>query len=264
MESEKDHEINRAEKTSLLKSIPLAFHSRAFYREVARDWKGRGFLLLVLVLAVLWIPTMVHFHVSAMADFQKELNEIADQIPPIRIKNGHVTVDAELPYVITDPKGKEVAILDTTGNYTSLEGKEARLLLTENRLHFRNNQQQIRIHDLSKVEHFELTSDRAKSWIATFRQWLAFILYPIALAFSVVWRIVQALVYALIGVILANSLKMPLKYGSLLQLSLVAMIPALVFKTVFQASGLRFPLMSLVGVALVIGYLAFGIKAASE
>lgn len=250
---------------NIFQALWFSFYSAPLYRDVSRHWKGTGLLYLLLVLALLWIPEMVHFQGTLAAFVAGEGRAFANQLPTITITRGEVSTDVETPHFIRDPKTDQVwAIIDLTGEYTSLQGTDARLLLTRNQLLMgreRGTIHETRVYDLSGVESFTLDSDRVMGWLELAASWLAILAYPVALLFSFIYRVVQVLIYAAIGLLIARSLKVALDYVALMRLTAVAITPAIVADTIRSVAEVSLPLWWLLAFAIAMGYLTFAIKA---
>src|SRR3990172_8756471 len=110
----------------------LSFYSNALYRDVAKNWKGVGFLYLLLLLALTWIPVMIHFHNNLSEGISREAPKFVNQIPKITITKGEVSVDVPVPYYIIEPQsGVQLVAIDTSGQITSLDQTNAVALLTK-------------------------------------------------------------------------------------------------------------------------------------
>jgi hypothetical protein len=246
-------------------ALYASFYSAPLYRDVARHWKGAGLLYLLLLLALVWIPEMVHFHGSLATFVEGEGRAFADQLPTITIANGEVSTDVQTPHFIRDPKTDEVwVIIDLTGEYASLKGTDARLLLTRNQVLMsreRGTIQETRVYDLSGVESFTLDRGRVMGWLQLAASWLAILAYPVALLFSFLYRIVQVLIYAAIGLLIARSTRVALDYVALMRLTAVAITPAVVADTVRSVAEVSIPAWWLLAFAIAMGYLVFAIKA---
>ncbi|MCC7410104.1 MAG: DUF1189 family protein [Gammaproteobacteria bacterium] len=246
----------------LLRSIVLAFHSEPLYREVARRWQGRAFVYLLVLIAIAWTLLFVRF-VPVQKD---ELTILAEkyitQVPAVHIADGVATVDALQPYEIRDPdSGRVVAILDTTGEVTTLEGTDAGMLLTRNQVISRENQTETRAFDLGHIEALTVDQDLLRAIVAGVLRWGPVVAWPLAILTSFIFRILQAIVYAAIGLMLQSMLHVSLGFNVLLTLAMVAITPAIVVGTVLELATLPLPFQGLLLFLLAMAYLAFAIRA---
>jgi len=242
-----------------------SFFSRELFVDVGRRWGAKTFVYLLLVLALSWIPMMISMR-SAWTEFLSgDAPAVTEQIPPITIENGHVSADVEQPHFIRTSEPDEVfAIIDTTGEITSLDGTTARMLLTESHLIARKNDNETRVYDLSAVQQFELDGPKVENWLRLFGTWGLILLYPLLVVGSYVYRIVQALFYSVFGLVFAKNMQSRLDYSGILRVTVVAVTPALVLKTLLGLGGASFPFSWVVYSLVAIGYVAFGVAANRE
>ncbi len=247
---------------SIIHPFALSFFSRELYQDVAKNWKGTGFLYLALLLAACWIPGMIKIGASFSDFVKKEISPLLEEFPEITIKNGEVSINEPMPYFLGDPDtGAVVAIIDTTGEITDLEGADERVLLTKNKLILRKNKMETRGYDLSQINDLKLTREKIRSWLDTARKWLPFALYPFCWFGSFVYRIAQSLIYAVIGLIFVSVLKAGLQYQALIRLSVIAITPPVILETIRDLVGRKIPFWSLLCFLIAMGFLFFGMRA---
>jgi len=247
---------------SIVQPLYMSFYSRELYRDVARNWGGSVFLYLFLLLALCWIPSLGKLKSDFSSYMQYEMPKMVNQIPEITIKDGTATVDAEMPYTITDPStGKPLAILDTTGSTESLEGREAAILLTRDKLIAKKDEKETRIYSLAEVNEALINKDVINGWLSWFNKWFFVIIYPFALLFSYAFRVLQVLLYAAIGMLFDVSLKTRLGYSGLLRVTAVAITPAVILNTLRFTSGFEVPGWPVITFMTAMAYLFFGVAA---
>ena len=227
-------------------------------------WNRICFGYLFLLLAICWIPMMVRIH-TGFAEFVKnDAPAVIDQVPEITITDGQVSIKEPQPYFIREPDSNQIiAVIDTTGSIESPADANAFFLLTDNSI-ITHSDYETRTFDLSQVENFTMDSATITSWLHTAKKYLVIILYPLALLSSYVYRIIQALVYAAIGLLFASMCKVSLSYGALLRLAVVAMTPCIIIKTVFALAGVYIPYIGIFYILIILAYLYFGVHACSQ
>lgn len=247
----------------LLHPYYLAFFSRPFYADVVAHWRGVAFLHLLLVLLVSAAAYMVHFQRLVTVLLTEEAPALIEQIPDIAIQDGRVRVNVEEPYTIRRRGGGEVfAVIDTTGEITSLRQTEAMILLTESRLAARMSARDIRVLDLRQIESLQINRENVTQWLQEARKWSPFVLFPIALGFSFVLRSIQALFYGGLGLVVASMHQVRLSYSAAVSVAIMAMTPFLLLDALLVLMDLYPPLWSIGGFLLTMGYLVFGIRSA--
>lgn len=246
-----------------------SFFSRSLYVDVVERWHGVGLLYLLLIVMISWAPDLVKMQVG-LQNFQgEEVEGLIRQLPAIKITDGVASADVETPYFIKDPKSGEVlAIIDFTGKYTNLENTPAKLLLTSKELVSRKSEGETRVNSLAGVKDFAITRERVRLWVHLFVTWIVVLIAPFMIVFTYAFRIVQALIYAAIGMAFAHSLKTKLTYGTLLRLTCVALTPMIIFTTVTSllTLPLKFPrpFVWLVHLVIAVLYIRFAVKACAD
>jgi hypothetical protein len=170
-----------------------------------------------------------------------------------------------MPHVIKDPKtGAEIAIIDTAGTYQNLDTSDAKLLLTKSKLIVRRGERDSQTYDISGVQSFYLDQSKVDGWVAMAKTWFIPVLYPLALIFSFIFRTIQILIYALVGLAFAKMLKATLDYKTLMRLSAIAITPVLVLNLIFEFLPGRIPWWSILGIVVALAYLFFAVKVNAE
>lgn len=252
-------------KFSIIHIPVLSFFSKELYRDVGLYWKGVNFSYLLLLLALCWIPTMIKMHIGFSDFVDNEAPKVVEQVPEITITDGQVSISEPQPYYIKDPENGDVlAIIDTTGTIKSLEDPNAICLLTKTNIMWRQGEFETRTIDLSEVKKFILDSERIMGWLHTARKFLVIAIYPFALLGSYLYRIVQALIYAAIGLLFALWCKVTLSYATLLRLAVVAVTPSVLVKTILGIAGVHLPYAGLIYLVAALAYLFFGVHATAQ
>lgn len=252
-------------KFSIIHIPVLSFFSKDLYREVGLYWKGLCFAYLLLLLAICWIPGMVKIHTAFSGFINNQAPAFIDQVPEITITDGQVSIEEPQPYYIKVPDSNDViAVIDTTGTIKSPEDANAFFLLTNTLIITRQSDFETRTVDLSHVKSFTVDSARITRWLNIIKKFLVVIMYPVALLSSYVYRIIQALIYAAIGLLFASMCKVSLSYGALLRLAVVAMTPCMIIKTAFALAGVYFPCIGMLYILIILAYLYFGVYACSQ
>ena len=260
-------EANRKimKKYSIFHIPVLSFFSEELYRDVGLYWKGVNFSYLFLLLAICLIPTTINTYIVFANFVNNEAPTVIEQVPEITITDGKVSISEPQPYYIKDPENGDIlAIIDTTGQIKSLEDTDAFCLLTENSLIIKKSKFENRTYDLSNVKAFVVDSERITGWLQIGRKFLAVVIYPFALLGSYLFRIVQALIYAAVGLLFALWCKVTLSYATLLRLAVVAMTPCMLAKTIFGIADIHLPYATLIFLVITLAYLFFAVKANSE
>ena len=250
---------------SIFHPLILSFFSKSLYRDVGKHWEGTGLLYLLVVLALVWIPTIIKGQVDMSKWVEGDSKEFTKQIPAVTISKGQVSTDVPTPYFIKDPKsGTTIAIIDTTGQYKTLEDTDAKLLLTKSKVIISKSATETQTYDLSGVQNFYVDRARVESWLVTGKHWFGPVLYPLAVIFSFIFRAIQILIYALVGLLFAQILHAKLNYKTLMRLAAISVTPVLILDLLFEFVPVHIPGWSLLGIVIALGYLFFAVKVNTE
>ncbi len=243
----------------------LSFYSKELYQDVGQKWTGVGFIYLLFLLSLCWIPIGILGQTGIDRFVDERGAAFTGEIPKITITQGEVFVDAKLPYYIKDTvRGKTVAILDPSGAVQSLDNTDAIILLTRTKVIYRNSPTETRMYDLSKVNNFTMTRDDVRRWLGIGKKWLMVIVFPFLLVFSFLYRILQALLYGWIGMFFAKNSGVTLDYKAAVRLAVIAVTPVLTLDTAFDMAHVKIPYWSLICLGITMSYLYFGVKANRE
>ncbi len=244
----------------------LSFFSRDLYIDVGLKWKGTGFGYLLLLLAVCWLPLTVKMHRGLSNFIDNETPPFLEQFPTITIDNGRASIDQPQPYYIKAPDSNDViAIIDTTGEIQSLDNTDALILMTQTQLIHRESDTVTKTFDLAQIEgHHVLDKDTIQGFLSFFKA----LFFPIAFIFllfgSFLYRIIQALIYAAIGLLFASLCNANLSYAALLRVAVVAVTPCIIVNTVLELTTVNLPWAFLWYFLAALGYLLFGVNAISQ
>ncbi len=254
----------KTDKQYAMFQVPLlCFFSRQLYRDVALRWQGSALGYLLLLLAICWLPGITKIQRSFASFVDNEAPLLIEQIPNVNIVAGQAYVDAPQPYTIRDPEtGEALLVIDTTGTLTSLEQTEARGLITARQAIFQKSAIETRSFSFESVERYTLDQPKIYRWLDIAKFWAAPVLYPFCVLGSYAYRIVQALLYAAVGLLLVSLCKGKLPFDALLRLAVVAITPGLIIGALVDATAIQVPLAGLWFFLLAMGYLLFGIRAA--
>lgn len=250
---------------SIFHPLVLSFFSKSLYRDVGQYWRGTGLAYLLLVLALFWIPTVVKMQSGLEKFVNHDSKKFTEQLPAITISHGKVSTDVTTPYFIKDPDdGTVFMIIDTTGEYQTLDNTPAQALLTKSKFIMRQSKSETRVYDLASVTSFFVDRTRVENWLLTGKHWFIPIGYPLLVGFSFVLRAIQVLIYALIGLLFARMWQVNLDYKALMRLAAISITPVMVLDLVLEFVPFHIPLWSWLGVGIALGYLLLAVKANSE
>lgn len=247
---------------NLFQAIYMSFYSRSLYKDVANNWGAKSFLYLLILLSLTWVVSIYQAQQAISSGYATMSETLVAQVPVMTITDGKLKTPENRPYIISDPNSKEaLVVIDTSGKYTSLEQINTNVLITPTRIYSKPKENQQRIDEIPAKLNLVVAPDVVNGYIKRFVSffWIPFFLF--AVLFSYLYRIFQALVYSILGKLMAMVMGVKLSYWQILQIMMVAITPVLLICTVLHALSLDLIRHNLVYFLLAMGYLAFGIRA---
>ncbi len=244
------------------KKIIQSFYSTELYVFVGKSEINKsGFKYLFFLLTIFWIPEIIKMQIQFSDFITTELPIFIEKIPNIEIRNGVASFDKPSPHIITDDEtGKEIMIFDTTGKFSSLDGLEAQLLLTQTKFIYRKNVLETREYDLSSISEFQLTHEKILSW-AQWGKYLSYLLYLVIIPFAFLYRAFQVLIYSLFGLIFQAILQTHLSFQTIYRLCIIAITPAFIADKLLGYFDLDFSGWSFICLLISLSFLYFAMLA---
>jgi hypothetical protein len=242
----------------------FVFHSADLYRDVARRWRGIALGYLLALLALIWIPSALDVGSDLRAFREQIAPPIIRQVPTIVVQDGVATVAGETPLRIFDADGRVVALIDPDAGPGALQGSSARVLLTREQIYLQQNGSPARVFDLSTLDNLTVTQALLTEMTGSLTRLLAAVAYPVGLLWSFSYRLLQALLYAVLGLILASTLKVSVPYPALVRLSVLALTPVILLRTAQNLFTFAIPYWWVVAFMVFAVYLYFGLTAVRD
>lgn len=248
-------------KIDPLSAVYKSWYSPDIYREAAHCWRGLGFRFLLGLLFGLWLLAAIHVQIVVREFVLDYLKPMLQQMPKIQIKNGIATVDRlDEVFQIKDPRdGRSLIYFDLTDSPKRVQSGDDGIFVEKRRVLFR-------LKGKDQVYDFEKQKDQLWEWgyhlriLDALANWSGGIVLGVFWIASFIICALQALLFGLIGKLLAMFAKRRLSYPQLVRVSVVAMTPALIIDTVQKLLCFGIPAWDLVSALIALGYLIYGVK----
>lgn len=258
-------------------ALYMSFYSRRLYVDVAKRWRGFGFIYLLLVIVVFSIPFFLRISNNFNHSFKEQLTDPLLKLPVFYIQDGEVSFDKPMPYLIKNDRGQVVAIIDTTGKINGFSSLYPNLdiLVNRNKISFKTP----RVHlfntnqpKLDNNEPFVQNFDQGTNMVFNGKKLVAensikglkyssqavLYLMTVAVFFSIFF--VFFMVLALLGQAFSNiffSFKLTFMKSN--RLLIVAGTPMLLVLLIVLAFNILFQGLGVVLLSLLIGYYNFAL-----
>jgi hypothetical protein len=240
-------------------ALIAAFHSRAFYEEVTLTWRGTGIAYLLFLSSFCGIPYTLeidHFYVEFI---KKSLPAYIQDLPEIEIKDGQAHVSVEQPHYLKHDD-KVFAIIDTTGEITSIENSEAVVLITRNHILIKRPHLPTQSLNLKDFGTVKLTKQGLLNSANSLKTIILYFIYPFFLLSFFLLHLVQLFFFSIIGLsIAAVRRSSQTTYREILRLSSVAMTPSILIKTFFDYAEINLSLLWLFYFIVAAAYIGLAV-----
>jgi len=245
--------------------LALSFYSKSLYQDVARHWRGIAATYLFLLLLIAWVPLVFVMHHSLSQFISAQGPGFVEQVPQVTVSQGELSIDSPSPYIIFTPREHDVLlIIDTSGRLRSLEDLPSNLLVTEHAVLLRKTDGQLLKYEFDQDANFSFDKTDVAHWLHALKLWLLPSLMPFLVLISFAYRLIQGLIFALVGMLFSRLLKIGLSYQQCLRLSLVALTPTIFAATLLQYFGIVFRNEVIYLFLLALIYLFFAIYSNSK
>jgi len=183
----------------------------------------------------------------------------------ITVSQGKVSINEQVPYIINMPgKNTPFAIIDTSGQTTSLDKSDALVLLTKSQLIIKNSSSESRTFDLKGIDHLIIDQKALYEWIETFNTVFPVVLFPFVLFFSFLYHVIQVLLISGIGTLFAKRFQAELNFKTLMRLAVISFTPAIILQAIHALLDIPFPYSAPISLVITLGYLYYAIGSNSE
>ncbi|MHB1117935.1 MAG: DUF1189 family protein [Minisyncoccota bacterium] len=243
-----------------------SLYNPLFYREVAEAPLGDAFryyvrltgnhaLFSVIVFSIVLVPQGVRFMKESAPSLVKEYYP-AELV--VTIKNSEAEANVPQPYfiaggnsvrpILKDAGFENILVIDTTRDFNKKTFEEYKTfaLLTKTEVVTQNERGRITIQSLQGMPELTIDQTALLQWVEKVRAMLVFIvpigvsMVLLALFSGYMAYLLPLLLFALIPFFLAWMRKVPLTYGGAYKMSMYAVVPGLVLKTIFNVGGFFF------------------------
>lgn len=241
----------------------MTFFSGPFYRDLARNGKGLGFVYMLLLLFVCWAIISVRIFFLLQGSISgKESEFYVDQLPTMTLAGGKLSIDKASPCFIKDKDGKVIAAFDTSGKTTTLDAAGgAKILVTEDSfITEKESGAQETVPLKSFQTDFKFGPTDIKGFIDKIPLYLSVFVW---LWGFFVWlgHLISALLYGVVGLIMDKS---KLGYATAVRVGSFAMTPVILISTIKDIAVLNVPFWPLICMVITLAYMYFAYTAINQ
>ena len=232
------------EKIGFCKAFVNSFNP-AGYEKIVKQKFGQSFLYLFIFILIISAFFSVKFSATITQVAGEFIEKVGENIPEINITDGVVSVPVEQPYI--HEVENYAFIIDTTGKITSLDGYDSGLLLTKNKLSYKDkSRMKTETYDLSQVSSVHITPELLERGFKKGGKFLIPGLFMALVIYFLIAKFIQLFLFSLASLFTNQVKNKNLSYPELLNIGVYALTPPTLLAAIMILFDLRFPLFALI------------------
>lgn len=251
----------------------LTLFSVKFYRKISAS-KAIGFLYLgyLSLLFSIWLTLFLNARFLPIAD--EFVSWLSQSLPKMVLTQQGLQMDIKEPALLSHPQYGPVLFLIPTKDVPDPEDlKQAFLVVTPKNVAYRRSERgEYTIQELlpkrtqqTKWQDLTITKETVDQFWGKLKVFIAPTFFSVLLITFYIWKLIVALFYSLIGILLNRFRKNRLSYAAVLNVTLFALTPYILLQSlVWTFPGVRIPHNFLMSLAVTILYLVIGLLLAEE
>ncbi len=231
-----------------------------FYKTIKDNRFSRSFIYLLLLFLIIYAISGTRAFIATRIMVDELAVSMSTNVPDFRLENGEFSFDGEMPYYLSSST-EEAYVIDTTGKVDKsvLKDVGSGMLITKDMLYVKRSEAEMREFSLSEFKDFALTKAKIVEFLPKLT-WIAGIFIAFGFIFVLGWKLLNAVILALLGLIINASLKGGLKYNNLLNISIYALTLPMLLKLAVDLYGYPIPWFGLIYWGISLLYVAMAAK----
>ena len=231
-----------------------------FYKSIKNNRFSRSFVYLLLIFLIIYFINGTRTFIVTRIGVNELIINMSSNIPEFRLENGEFSFDGEMPYYISSSTN-EAFVIDTTGQVSEsvLKDVSSGMLITKNMLYVKRSEVETREFSLAELKGITLSKSKVLEFLPKL-SWIVFIFIAFGFIFVLGWKLLNAVILALLGLIINAVMGGRLKYNNLLNISIYALTLPLLIQLAVNLYGYPIPYFGLIYWGISILYVAMAVK----
>ncbi|MEA4847041.1 MAG: DUF1189 domain-containing protein [Clostridiaceae bacterium] len=231
-----------------------------FYRSIKDNKFSKSFVYLLLLFLIIYFINGTRTYIGTRIAMEELASNLNANVPEFRLENGEFSFEGDMPYYIGSSTN-EAFVIDTTGQVTEsvLKDAETGILITKDKVYVKRNEIETREFSLSELKSITLDKSDILEFMPKL-SWIVFIFIAFGFIFVLGWKLLNAVILALLGLMANAVFKGRLKFGSLLNISIYALTLPLLVQLAVNLYGYPIPNFWMIYWVISILYVVLGIK----
>ncbi|WP_297427276.1 DUF1189 domain-containing protein [Clostridium sp.] len=227
------------EKLSFWKKIISSIQGIKHYENVLKDPVGKSILYLLLISLLLGTIGAIRVSIEVNNGISRFISIYNAKCPNFEIKNGELSVDGNMPIVLSKDDYNYI-VIDTT-NKTSpsiLDSHSEGILILKDKIIQKKNKVQTQVIDIKSLQGLYIDKTIVNTYLYFVKAIIPFIFIGNIFGYFL-GGLLSSLFLALFALIINGIFETKLKYGQLYSLSIYALTTPLIISTLFEILNLK-------------------------
>jgi hypothetical protein len=235
-----------------------------FYRSIKDNKFSRSFVYLLLLFLIVYFISGTRTFIATRIAIDELISNVNTNISEFKLENGEFSFEGEMPYYISSSTN-EAFVIDTTGQVDAsiLKDVESGILITKSKVYMKNNQVETREFSLTELKGITLTKSDVLEFLPKL-SWIMFIFIAFGFIFVLGWKLLNAVILALLGLIVTAIMGGRLKFNNLLNISIFALTLPMLIQLAVNLYGYPIPYFGLIYWGISLLYVVLAVRSCKD
>lgn len=216
-----------------------------FYTKIKDNRFSRSFLYLMLLFLIIYSLGAIGDFVYLKYGVDEAANYINESLSDFRLQNGEFSYDGEMPKYLAN-NSQEMYVIDTTGQVTEdmVSNAENGILIMKSYIYVKRPGDSGRIY-YKDLQGLSFTRKSLIDFMPKLN-WIILAILAVGFSFMLAYKLLNALLLALIAMIANTTIKAEFNYKQVLNISIYALTLPMLLELAVKLSGYTFTFFSLI------------------
>lgn len=235
-----------------------------FYRSIKNNRFSRSFIYLLLLFLIIYFIGGTRMFIATRIGIDELVTNLNANVPEFRLENGEFSFEGKMPYYISSSTN-EAFVIDTTGavDENVLKDVSSGMLITKDKVFLKRSEIETREFNLKELNGVTLTKSDILEFLPKL-SWIVFICIAFGFIFVLGWKLLNAVLLALLGLIANAMTRGRLKFNNLMNISIYALTLPMLIQLAVNLYGYPIPYFGFIYWIISILYVGLAVKSCKD
>lgn len=235
-----------------------------FYKSIKNNRFSKSFVYLLLLFLIIYFINGTRTYIATRIGVEELVAGMSTNIPEFRLENGEFSFEGEMPYYISSSTD-EAFVIDTTGQVSEsiLKDVSSGMLITRNMIYVKRNAIETREFSLTEFKGVTLTKSDVLEFLPKL-SWIVLIFIAFGFIFALGWKLLNAVILALLGLVASAAMGARLKFNNLLNISIYALTLPMLIQLAVNLYGYPLPRFGFIYWGISVLYVTMAVKSCKD